>query len=990
MTAKSFVDSIVNKVFEVHQLGENKLSKKQVLQAIRLEALLYFNYIWSYSEKISEIHALLQGLHKTNKEELNSIHYNLDMLAINLSYISSKSQLYKAVENYKCLENNLRLFDLTNLKELKKETDFIDARIELYTRMFQEEQTSTVSNIKTITDIPYVELDGRKIYINDYKLPTQSLVEPIKRKCDSITVTISELKESALKMDMLLEENAPHLKQSYFKRMHNFKLLGKGNSLYETSEITIKEVCHIIGMVGTGKSTLIHVLIYTLSQKNYRVMLVSETVKDVLNNVEIFQALGINSSAINGEKKQDQRIQKTIEEQEMILKENIATHLTGNCYISQLSEGEYNSLGTYGTEPCYKLKYENKKILCPFYSICPRKQDVRNLLEASAVFTNTYSLMYNFTGIIKNRGRLLLLEYAIDYIDLVIFDEADSVQETLDKLTNESDYVEKILKENSSYILNYTTKSISTGDMDIYRDAIVQFITVLTGLSELKTLIKKKTILTQFERINEGQWFSLNILISNAPFLSPELKEMLQERSKDLLNVAEVYTGEKRRIAESYKKIFKKYNVKKEHYLAVQFLLALAITEKYLLSLQYELEEMQEDLFKDSSIINIFRKMNGELAKLLPKAPAGNRFGFLYDSEENSLQIFKQQAIGRSAMIDMPYLKIDKTGKPQGPNVLLLSGSSYSPGSNTHHIARPVNYLLDALDDVKLFISKSKIIHVATNIRVSGNLKKKEALLKLCESQKHLFLEAYQAQGRSLIIVNNYEQAYIVQKKLKELLGVKVSRLIRDADVETENTVQRSKLNSSKNLNYKILVAPATAISRGFNIVNEEGHSLFNKMFFFVRPMSKPREIGNVVSIVNGVVTERRMYQNDGQEATKMFENLVKCQKEAYITWNKILRYSYGIEHTSELEKTNIVVSRLILLMQLMGRLLRVTDVQATPPTIYLLDAAFKSKTNVQFDLLKEIETYLEEEFTYQKDGELMEKLYMPFLAGLKKGREHV
>jgi len=40
--------------------------------------------------------------------------------------------------------------------------------------------------------------------------------------------------------------------------------------------------------------------------------------------------------------------------------------------------------------------------------------------------------------------------------------------------------------------------------------------------------------------------------------------------------------------------------------------------------------------------------------------------------------------------------------------------------------------------------------------------------------------------------------------------------------------------------------------------------------------------------------------------------------------------------------------------------------------------------------LLKEIEAYLEEEFTYQKDGELMEKLYMPFLAGLKKGREHV
>ncbi len=52
----------------------------------------------------------------------------------------------------------------------------------------------------------------------------------------------------------------------------------------------------------------------------------------------------------------------------------------------------------------------------------------------------------------------------------------------------------------------------------------------------------------------------------------------------------------------------------------------------------------------------------------------------------------------------------------------------------------------------------------------------------------------------------------------------------------------------------EILIAPAMAIERGHNIVDEYGHSALCAVFFMVRPMAVPDDIQQKGSKLNGFV----------------------------------------------------------------------------------------------------------------------------------------
>ncbi|WP_341302155.1 hypothetical protein MHB44_07140 [Lysinibacillus sp. FSL H8-0500] len=986
------------KVFQIHELGNSILSEKQIVQTLKFESLLYFNYIHQLTENPLELRNILQGMHKIAKSELTNFHYELDIINQNLKAISSKNQMDKVITEYNHLEKNLRMFDLENIFETNSESDFYNDRIRIYKATFQElEKTNRVKIPQVKNDLSHIELDGKKIDISKYQLPEYEVQQPSPRKGGNIKIMIADLKLAAKEMDAMIASKPNVDEQNYVDRMNKFDIYANDHyGIQSTDQILLKEVCHIIGMVGTGKSTLIHVLVYYLSKNGYKTMVLFETVKDVLTHADLFDNLGVLSTAINGERKQEKRVQKVIEYQEMIIPEKYASNLTGNCYISQLSGGVYDDLKLYGEEPCYRMTYEGKATLCPFYSICPRKQNSRKLYNASAIFANINSLLYNRTGLIKGRGRLLLLEYVIDFVDVVIFDEADELQMKLDHLLNESEYTETILNNSFNELYNYIKIAISNGDFSEYRDLDANFRIVLNGLTEVKNLLKKRSVLEGFKQIKYGQWFSSFILAKSIDFLpngfAQDYNRILENKDESFFGMQEAYLMGSQKLDARYKELYEQYRIEKKDYFAVRFLIALVLTEKYILSLQTELEKIQKNnnTIQTTGIPNIFKRPNKDLMRLLPSSPTNNRFGFIYDEEGNTLQIFRQQAIGRSAMTDLPYLKVDKNGKPLGPHTILLSGSSFAPGSSAHHIHRPVKYILQAPDNIQQFIKQINIKYVNTNIKISGAKNKKAALKEICHANKELFMNALNEDGRSLIIVNSYEQAQWVQNELKQILPTKVYRLIPDSSIVTNETIQRSKLNQSKNIAYKFLIAPAIAIARGFNIVDEKGHSLFKKMFVLVRPMSKPKEIETIVSIVNGEVTRIRSMQLVSPFLSVELERIKNCRNSAQMIWNKTLRDFYGIQNADELLKRNIIVSRLILLTQLIGRLLRVTNLKAAPPEINLLDHAFVGRKQNDFDLLEEIERYLEDIMVSPRDGVLVEKLYSPFLEGLKRGKSLV
>lgn len=986
---------LLKDIYTIHSHGNNIIQKKDMDNVIKLECLLYYNYFNKITGKVKNLQGLLQNLHKIGRNEFSKIHYELDILNKNLKSLSSMQQMKKAIQLYMQLEDNLRLFNINDILHIRENIDFESERIRVYEYLFRnvvEEVELSIPQVKT--DISYVKIDDKKIDISAYNLPLYDLESPKPKKGGDIKISIKDLKIVAEEMDEIISRNSFLKRQNYRKRLESFKVsLNNQYGIEEVENITIKEVCHIIGMVGTGKSTLIQVLVFYLAKKGYRSMVLFETVKEVVDNTFLFEKLGIQAVAINGERNQQNRIQKVIEYDEMIVNEHYAQYLTGNCYISNLAEGVYDSLTNYGKEPCYNMKYNDQAILCPFFSICPRKQNIRKLNKASTIFTNVNSLLTTRTGMIKKRGRLLLLEYALDFMDVVIFDEADAIQVRLDSTLNEAEYTEDLLKSNFSEIKNYIEKAILGSEFESYRDLHVSFTMVIAALSEVKSLINTKTIHENFSNIKYGQWFSGYVLINSLKFLPDQfIKDYLsfvQNNKSEFSDLEDAYILNSAKLKIRYEELYERYGIESEYKIIVRFLIALIFTEKYIFSLQTELEQVQKihDSIDQATLPNIFRKINNKLKGLLPNSPTNNRFGFLYDREQNTLQIFRQQAIGRSAMIDLPYLKIDEHGKALGPHTILLSGSSFAPGSQAGHIYRKVNYILEPPNEMQEFIKKIKIKHMKTDIRISGTKDKKVALEKLCQEFKDVFINAAKEEGRSLIIVNSYQQAKWVQEILNRILACKVYRLVPDSKKAENYCIQRNKLNNSINIDYKFLVAPATAISRGFNIVDNNGQSLFKKLFVLIRPMSKPKQVGEAVTIVNGKVTEFLSNCSATVYGSEYLNQIQNARSHAQKVWNDILRDFYSISHADDILKKNITVSRLVLLMQLIGRLLRVTDYSVEPPEIFLLDHAFTGEKEISFNLLKEIEEYLEVGCENDQYGVLMEKLYMPFLEGLRRGK---
>ncbi len=93
-----------------------------------------------------------------------------------------------------------------------------------------------------------------------------------------------------------------------------------------------------------------------------------------------------------------------------------------------------------------------------------------------------------------------------------------------------------------------------------------------------------------------------------------------------------------------------------------------------------------------------------------------------------------------------------------------------------------------------------------------------------------------------------------------------------------------------------------------------------------------------------------------------------------------------------EAEKTDIVASLFILILQIYGRLARVTNFSYQPPNIYFADGAWRpSEANPDgFNCLQELLHYLDQLMQDPLHAEIAHSLYYPFFTAFKKGVEHV
>lgn len=401
--------------------------------------------------------------------------------------------------------------------------------------------------------------------------------------------------------------------------------------------------------------------------------------------------------------------------------------------------------------------------------------------------------------------------------------------------------------------------------------------------------------------------------------------------------------------------------------------------------------------FKDDSVDELYNFLKFSYTRqqhYLPNSLIGNIFGMKLDG--NDLRLFRQFAFGRAFMCSLPWLDTDPAGAALGPHVLLLSGSSWEPGCLQYHVNRPVDYLLEAEPWKAAKLSTSTVRDLGIEQNVSGSADEmRSGNLGIVLSQTMATLRDEldaEGAGKALVIVNSYREAEDARDRIEQEFrrkgqAIKVAALVRNNHDHREHFVPRSEVYKFCDHPAKVLVAPAMAIERGFNIVDRGGHAVFTSLIFSVRPMGTPHDLGGRYRKLNGLI-EREVGDypaNPGEFATEV-------RASAWRTWKTMERdenLPMGAWKTMgrQFLVDDAISTLMVTIIQIFGRLARLADKERPAPHVYFADAAFRGGDGkLSFRTLEELGAYMERLMHDSDQPEVAKALYGPFYESFRKG----
>lgn len=844
---------------------------------------------------------------------------------------------------------------------------------------------------------------------NDYNPNVQPDIS--EKGCRSpISISLKELLETAQEMSEICSDDPCYtiLETNILKQIDN-------SSVQPCAELTICEVVNIVGMVGAGKSTLIKVLSFWCHKNGYRIAVVVDTVAEVLNMQKYLSALGVSCSPLIGRMERLKYINQVTQPNETCLPGEFSQYLTPVCFIDGM-DTQHSRAISFGKEPCYFLQKGKKNYLCPYFNDCSGTKMLRECYTAAVVVTTVAGFAASRVG----QRRETFLDLVMRDFDLVVFDESDRVQKTLDLLfmpeTSFNDYIGECAGDCSAYMQLSSKRREENPAAQRYDEMQRQSVTVLSCIvkSLHRDLGAWKTItygdsfsaLTLLEDLHrEDTDYKIPHSVYEAIYNLIDIQDENSVRQSTLWAVLEssckstdeaffdqMYRRWLDEVGTSFPRP-EKENKKRIQDARLKLILRLIYFDHFIRALSDAYEASHETAYGQNELFGFLQTRFRQQQRFLPSALCGNLFG-LKKTDDDDIILFRQFAFGRSLMKDLPYLRTDAQGKPAGPHAVLLSGSSWAEGSYEYHVNRPVNYILEADKAKRVFLGKTRFFESGFPERVSGAAddQRMAQLRTVTQKAADLIIQEYKRNaGKILLVVNSYAQAKEVQQNLETALrkincSASTCRMVPDAiSVQNEKgTVRRGEVGRFAKMDEDILIAPAMAIERGHNIVDEYGHSALCAVFFMVRPMAVPDDIQQQGSKLNGFVEAH--CKRDSHES--LFSYNMRIRQFATKQWTKMSKTKpFGLAELEDNERKDVVATLFILILQIFGRLARVTDVTKPEPHVYFVDGAFRGREGKvgDFDCLSELGRYLETMMTREESKEIAETLYGPFYNAYRK-----
>jgi len=826
----------------------------------------------------------------------------------------------------------------------------------------------------------------------------------------SISISVNELLDAAYQMSEISPGDPCHsiLKVNTLKQI-------VGSFVQSCAALNIREVVNIIGMVGSGKTTLIKVLSFWCHNNGHRIAIVVDTVAEVLNLHKYLSGLGVTSSPLIGRNERLKYINQVTQPDETCLTSSFSQYLTPACLIDGM-DSQHGGALPFGKEPCYSLKEKGKNHLCPYFDHCLGTKMLRECYTASVVITTVAGFAASRVG----QNRETFLEAAMRDFDLVVFDESDRVQKTLDQFfmpeTSFNNYISECAEDCSAYMRLSSIRREENPAVQRYDEMQRQSVTVLSCI--VKSLHHE---LGSWKKITYGDPFSALTLLEDLykdttgykisktvydmiyRLIDLQYEETIRQstlwavlesscKSTDESFFDQMYNIWLDELGSSFPRP-EKDRKKRIQDARIKLILRLIYFDHFIRSLSDAYEASHETSYGQNELFGFFQIRFRQQQYFLPSALCGNLFG-LKKTDDEDIILFRQFAFGRSLMKDLPYLRTDEQGRPVGPHVILLSGSSWAEGSYEYHINRPVNYILEADCEKRAFLEKTRFYESGFPERISGAAddQRMAQLRIITQKTVELIMREYERKaGKILLVVNSYAQAQETQQILETVLrkansAARVCRMVSDA-ISIQNdkgTVRRGEISRFANMAEDILIAPAMAIERGHNIVDESGHSALCAVFFMVRPMAVPDDIQQKGSKLNGFVEAH--CKREANES--LFAYNVRIRQFATQQWAKMSKSkSFGLAELDDNERKDVVATLFVLILQIFGRLARVTDVTRPEAHVYFMDGAFRSREGKQgdFDCLSELGKYLDVLMTQKESAQIAETLYDPFYKAYRK-----
>lgn len=825
-----------------------------------------------------------------------------------------------------------------------------------------------------------------------------------------LSISLDELLNTAREMAEICPGDPCHmiLKTNILKQID-------GTSVNVCTELTIREVINIVGMVGAGKSTLIKVLAFWCHQNGHRVAIVVDTVAEVLNLQKYLSAFGVTASPLIGRSERLKYINQVTQPNETCLYTGFSQYLTPVCLIDGM-DAQHGAAIAFGKEPCYSLKKGKKNYLCPYFDHCLGTKMLRECYTASVIITTVAGFAASRVG----RKRETFLEVVMRDFDLVVFDESDRVQKTLDHFfmpeTSFNSYIRECAEDCSAYMRLSSKRREENLAEQRYDEMQRQSVTVLSCL--VKSLHYE---LGAWKKIAHGDPFSALTLLEDLYRDETEYKiphpvykaiyDLIDMQDEERIRQSTLWAVLESSCKSTDETFFnqmyriwlneigtdfprpKKDKAKRIQDTRIKLILRLIYFDHFIRGLSDAYEASHETSYGQNELFGFLQTRFRQQQYFLPSALCGNLFG-LKKTDDEDIILFRQFAFGRSLMKDLPYLRTDSEGKPAGPHVILLSGSSWAEGSYEYHVNRPVNYILEADREKRAFLEKTRFFESGFPERVSGAAddQRMAQLRSVAQKTVELIIREYKRKaGKILLVVNSYAQAQEVQQTIEAALrkancSARVCRMVSDA-ISIQNdqgTIRRGEVSRFAKMSEEILIAPAMAIERGHNIVDEHGHSALCAVFFMVRPMAVPDDVQQKGSKLNGFVEAH--CKRAPQES--LFAYNARVRQFAAQQWAKMNKSkSFGLAELDDEERKDVVATLFVLILQIFGRLARVTDVTKPEPHVYFIDGAFRGRggKHGDFDCLSELGRYLDALMTQKESAEIAETLYAPFYKAYRK-----